>query len=660
MSIVLALALLAAGQSATDSTTVHAVVMAADATPLARARIAIQSAGRSSDPVLTDNDGRAEIVVPRAPYTLRIAKAGFAPREIRSSDILSVALEVTLLPASVLTGRVTDATGEPAVSVNVAIRRLEPREAPQPAEVRVDTDDLGEFRLGNLVAGRYALHTEQGFDLIGMFDHMTAGGATVSALEKMRLEMQAMRKVPPLSETVEVEVRPGDELAVALVHDRTSVTLPYAVVGGVITGVVLDEQGEPAEGMLMTLWQPEQNWATYVWPKGRTRRTDDRGRYRLFHIPAGQYLVSATNPADPPAVDPGDTRFLRTYFPDRTDIAEAWKIDVGRSQELSAIDMTVTEAHGSRVYGSVLNASGQPRGSVTMTSSYSAGAFALPPRFAIVATDGRFELRNVPPGNYVLHAVHGSTDDPLHVEVNEFAAQRVTVTAGDVGPLTLTTLPTSTLTGRIRLEGSNRSVGSGAFGLRAIPVDRDDAPPVRGLSPDSAIGSDWRFRMIGLLARSRIALARAPEGWWIKSAMIGGVDAAEDPVSFGAKEDSRDDVTIVLADNGATIAGRVVDDRKRALDVFNVVVFATDRTQWYEGSRYVKTAGPENDGSFRVASLAPGEYYVAATDYLDTDPTAEGMKTTDALNGLARSAERVTIGEGQRRIVDLRLVPAPR
>jgi hypothetical protein len=39
---------------------------------------------------------------------------------------------------------------------------------------------------------------------------------------------------------------------------------------------------------------------------------------------------------------------------------------------------------------------------------------------------------------------------------------------------------------------------------------------------------------------------------------------------FGAKQDSRDD-TIVLADNGATIAGRVVDDRKRALDVFNVV-----------------------------------------------------------------------------------------
>jgi hypothetical protein len=659
MSLVLALALLAAAHQGTDSTTVRAVVLAVDATPLARARITVQSAGRSSDPVLTDTDGGAEIVVPRAPYTLRIAKSGFAPREVRSSDISAVALEVTLLPASVLTGRVTDAMGEPAVSVNVAFRRLDPREAPQPAEVRVDTDDLGEFRLGNLVAGRYSLHTEQGFDLIGMFDHMPAVDS-LAALELMKREMQAQRKAPPLSQAVEVEVRPGEELSVTLVHDRPSVTLPYAVVGGVITGVVLDEQGEPAEGMLMTLWQPEQNWATYVWPKGRTRRTDDRGRYRLFHIPAGQYLVSASNPADPPAFDPGDMRFLRTYFPGRTDIAEAWKIDVGRSQERSGIDMTVTAAPGSRVYGSVLNASGQHRASVTLTSSHAAGAFALTPRSAVVAADGRFELRNVPPGNYVLQAVSGSTDDPLHVEVNEFTAQRVTVTSGDVGPLTLTTLPKSTLTGRIRLEGDNRSTDPGDFGLRAVPVDRDDAPSVRGLSPDSEIGSDWRFTMSGLLARSRIALARAPDGWWIKSAMIGGVDAAQDPVSFGTKEDSRDDVTIVLADNGATIAGRVLDDRKQALEAFNVVVFATDRTQWFEGSRYIRTAGPENGGGFRVASLAPGEYYVAATDYLDTDPTAEGMKTTDALSGLARSAERVTIGEGQRRLVDLRLVPATR
>jgi hypothetical protein len=660
MFIVLVLALLAAGQTTDDSTVVRAVVLAADDTPLARSRITLQSAGFTPDPVFTDSDGRAAIAVPRAAYTLRISKAGFAPREIRGSEVSSGTIEVTLLAAAVLTGRVTDAMGDAVVSVNVAIRRIEPREAPQPAEVRVDTDDLGEFRLGNLVAGRYALNTEQGFELTGGVEHLAAAGATPAMIEQMRREQQTPRQIPALSETVEVNVRSGEERGVDLVHGRPSVTLPYAVVGGTITGVVRDEQGEPAEGAVMTLWQPEQNWATYVWPKGRAQRTDDRGRYRLFHIPAGRYVVSATNPADAPSTVTEDVRFLRTYYPGTPDIAEASQIEVGRSQLLSSMDMTVANARGSRVYGSVVNASGQPRAIVMLTSSYAAGAFAIVPRFPTLTMNGQFEFQNVPPGNYVLQAVHGAVDDPLHLEVGEFTSQRVVVAGADVGPLVLSTFPTSTVTGRIRLEGSVQSVSPNDFGLRAVPVERDEAPPVRGLRPDSEIEPDGTFTMRGLIARSRIALARAPDGWWIKSAMIGGIDAAEDPVSFGAKEDSRDDVTIVLAHSGATIAGRVVDDRKRALDAYSVVVFSTNRNQWFDGSRYVRTAGPENDGGFRVASLAPGEYYVAATDYLETDPTADGMKTPEALNGLARSAERVSIGEGQRRIVDLRLVPAPR
>jgi hypothetical protein len=171
---------------------------------------------------------------------------------------------------------------------------------------------------------------------------------------------------------------------------------------------------------------------------------------------------------------------------------------------------------------------------------------------------------------------------------------------------------------------------------------------------------DWQFRISALSGRTRFGLTRAPRGWWLKSFRVGGVDAAVEPATFGEPGDSRDDVEIVLAATGASIAGRLAGQDRRSVEVYTVIAFSTDRDRWFGGSSYVTSTTSRSDGSFVVPTLPPGDYYVAAIEYSELDPTAEEVLQPDALAALASSAQRVTAGERETVRLDLRLLQLPR
>jgi len=71
------------------------------------------------------------------------------------------------------------------------------------------------------------------------------------------------------------------------VAENVDVTLAR---GGVITGKIIDAGGRPVleEQVFFSLTTPSR-----AFPNMRTIRTDDRGIYRAYGLPAGHYLVSA-------------------------------------------------------------------------------------------------------------------------------------------------------------------------------------------------------------------------------------------------------------------------------------------------------------------------------------------------------------------------------
>ena len=124
------------------------------------------------------------------------------------------------------------------------------------------TDEQGRFRITALPAGTYSITaTKTGF-VDGAFG-----------------QRRALRTGTP------VELADGQQ--------RADVDLKLSR-GGVITGRVLDEDGEPlARAMVSVLRQQYVRGEKQLTPAGADQ-SDDRGQFRVFGLPPGDYYVSAT------------------------------------------------------------------------------------------------------------------------------------------------------------------------------------------------------------------------------------------------------------------------------------------------------------------------------------------------------------------------------
>jgi hypothetical protein len=612
-----------------------------DSVPLPRSRVSVAAAGRTALPVLTDDDGRVELTGVPGAAELRVSKSGYAPATIRLAPRAAAPSEIRLVPAAVITGRVVDSSGQPAVRVAVRVRRVQASATP----ANVPTDDRGEFRVGQLASGQYELFTQG------------RGGE-------------------PMSDTVSVTLQAGEQIDIALTQLTPSVEFPFSE-GGAVSGTVVDEYGEPMEGLRVALLALGTTGVGHISPPAVTV---DRGRYRLYFVPPERYLLAVSGDAGP--VDEPDTRatvrlglgdtstspYLPVYYPGRLNPAEAVPLVVQRGIELNGMDLVAPSVRGVRVHGIVGPAGGPDPVQVFLRPAAGWTAGVIGPRSAIAGADGRFELRNVPPGEYTLQTLSPVVyDRPSTTTEFRFGAIPMTIGNEDVGPVTLTASSTSTIRGHITLEGGDERVSPADFFLAVLPVDRTASPEpqmTRGaiaIAPPAEPDDRWRFRISALAGLNRFGLARAPQGWWLKSVGIGGVNAAVDPADFGSTASSRDDVEIVLSRNGATITGRATaGSNGQPPDTYTVIAFPTDRDLWFADSPRVKTTTSRSDGGFIVSSLAPGDYLVAAVEFSEIDPNAEELLQADALAGLATTAERVTVGEGEQRRLELRLTPTPR
>jgi hypothetical protein len=100
------------------------------------------------------------------------------------------------------------------------------------------------------------------------------------------------------------------------------------------------------------------------------------------------------------------------------------------------------------------------------------------------------------------------------------------------------------------------------------------------------------------------------------------------------------------------IGGIVAERRGLPIPGTTVVVFAEDRRRWtLPLTRFVRTAVSNADGRYAIAGLPAGRYYAAAIPAV-----IEGKLTEpDDLEGLVPRASRFSLGEGERRTLDLRI-----
>jgi protocatechuate 3,4-dioxygenase beta subunit len=429
-----------------------------------------------------------------------------------------------------------------------------------------------------------------------------------------------------------------------------------------IQGVVVDENGEPLQGARVQALQVEyaSGRLTAV-PVGNERRTDDQGSYRIWGLPAGTYLLSAS--VDGLFRDGRGSRiaYAPMYYPGTPLITAASAIEL---RDDSTVNLAFTPIAMTQITGKARDHEGPLiGGTVRLVESRRAGTIAAAPRSAPIQADGSFLIRNIPSGDYVLH-VRG--DGPGRTGM--FATETVSVGSDPVDLLIRVSHGTS-LEGRTVLEGAQENTtcrtepfigpngaivpgacDNGRMSFTVTPVALDDrarseATMVFGWSTNEFFG-------LGLFGRLSFALrSAATEDWYLKSFTINGVDIADSGFDFGWQPATISDAEIVLSRNGASITGRRIDARAGGPGYF-VLVFSPQYERLPPLSRRMKFTRSATDGSFRIGGLPAGDYLVAAVPRLNTTE----WQNPELLRQLAPRAERITLTEGQNASVSVRLL----
>jgi hypothetical protein len=505
----------------------------------------------------------------------------------------------------VIRGRVVRAdTGEPLRRVQVRVDEWSTKDLGGPAATMTDAD--GRYELAQLPAGRYHLKARRG------------GYVEVAYGQRRPFE-----RGRPL------------ELGEGAVLKDIDFALPP---GGVVTGRIVDESGEAVAHVHVSLARRRYIDGARRLVAESGASTDDRGEFRIFGVPPGDYVIVAKFDT----LDFGSrdrVRYVPTYYPGTPVVSEAQRVTVGLGQEVPGITIALARAPTAIVRGVVRSSGRASPGLFTFVSARELGGAEAHDQIAtaITAGDGSFVLTGLLPGTYFVEA--RSTSE------SEFASTEVAVDGSDVAGVTLTLSKGATARGRIHFDTGSPPQGlrpSQVFVMPAL-VDREmdmgGGPPVTR--------DDWSFELHGLKGRGFIR-AGTMSDWQMKRVRREGVDVTDTPLDFASDIDG---LEIELTERLTTISGGVSDDGGSvALDA-TVIVFADDPGKWGPRSRFIESARPDQKGRFTIRGLPPGRYVAIAVGYLE--PGEE--RDPDLLDAWHKGARPFTLSEGESYALDLRL-----
>jgi protocatechuate 3,4-dioxygenase beta subunit len=522
------------------------------------------------------------------------------------------------------------------------------------ATIRLNSPELRENRLASTDAdGRYE------------FSQLPAGRYTINASK------------PAYVSWVYGQTRPytnGKPIVLAdnQVADNIDIRLPR---GAVVTGRVVDEFGEPvASANVRALRQQFVNGQRRLVSTSGMAQTNDIGEYRLFGLSPGQYVVSASVQAQTLVMPTTTGRletagertgFAATFYPATPDAASAQRLAVGTAQTLTGIDIALVPSRLASVSGFAVDSQSRPmaNGNVQLMQRGTGLAGGLSNFGGAIRPDGTFTVSNVPPGEYLVRGnamwvppAPGTAPGP-----QEFSVGYVTVNGDDVTGVRLVPIRPVSVTGRIVFDDPAAAQSIKASALRVtsqvLNVEDSFGFPSNGV-PDSTVHDDFTFELKTL--PSRISLrAFAPSlpggpngagGWQIKSIRANGADIIDSGVDLGSQGLSG--VEIEMTNRVQRLSGAVTNAKGEPIKDYAVAVFPQDRARWIASlNRYFAVLRPSDDGTFKVQTLPPGEYYAIALEAVDLSDWAD----PDALEGLSRLATPFALTPGDTRTLELRL-----
>ena len=433
-----------------------------------------------------------------------------------------------------------------------------------------------------------------------------------------------------------------------------------------ITGRVFDETGDPISGVRVFAMRSvyfEGKRRLVPVANGPLALTDDAGQYRILGLAPGNYFVMA-DLRETWTVTEGDTEqvmgYAPTYFPGATGVTDARRVTVGIGQEASNTDFALIPGRAVSVSGMAVDSQGRP----LVGRQMGLGQEWRGPGFgmmfqngsgATVAADGTFTMKSVAPGPYTVSV--RSAIDVNGATVQETASLPIIVSDAPIDNVMLQTSSGWSVSGQITTDtGAAPAVPNERVQIapRAVTGGVSPLGPGPGNSDSGRVKEDWTFTVTGVFGAARLR-ATLPDGWAMTSILHDGRDVTDTAFELKSGE-VLSGVQVVLTNRVNGIGGQVVDDKGTPLADGTIMVFATDSEKWSEDSRFVRSARPDQQGSYQIRGLPPGAYLAVAIDYVE-----DGMwNDPEYLESIRRYGQKVTLGEADAQTMTLKLMsPTP-
>jgi len=368
---------------------------------------------------------------------------------------------------------------------------------------------------------------------------------------------------------------------------------------GVISGRIVDEDGEPVRGVTIQAMQ-------YAFPTGSRRlerkasaTTNDRGQYRLLELKPGRYVIMAylhTNPPAPPgphtvSLIPAEG-FPAVYYPGAADANQATPVMVGPAADLAGYDIHFTRVATHSVRGEVSEEASSRRREV-MVAPCQGEAVDLNTAFSVRA-EKTFEIDGLTSGLYCLAV-------PRNGGVLTGVDAKVQVGDRDVDHLTVPIPAPADVRGSVRLNASQETK------LPSLRASLNN-PFMPGLLVGSApVRADGSFLLETIPAGSYGFRLNPMGTLYIESVKSGDHELTNGllpvPTPGG-------DVSIVLGTDGGQVSGSVLDSEGKPGD--HIVITLAPRGDRSGRPDLVRISSTGADATFQITNVAPGDYNVYA------------------------------------------------
>jgi protocatechuate 3,4-dioxygenase beta subunit len=562
-------------------------------------------------------------------------------------------------------------TGESLAQAQVTLVRTD-RTSSTAGPTSTWTDGNGKFRFADLAPGMYRLFAARnGFGSQEYGQRTASGKGTVLQIaEGQVLKSIALRLIP----------------------------------GAVLSGRIADAAGQSLPMANVTLWRSSYDeQGKRRWIVVKSTKSDDRGEYRLFWIPAGRYFLSAApepsladsiagmeigfagfggfggerpSPNDPEMVAQMirsqavvSAGHVATYHPSTVDISRASAIDVKPGDELAGLDVQMDPQPVFRIRGHLFDEKGQPPSSAHVAIGPRTPDGGSSKNATYTAASGLFEIRDVVAGSYLLSAVSGDMSglmmmgiaqigDPSNPAVRQalslasqmpvpLTANQSVEVSSDIDNVVLRFKPGFSVQGQVTVSGMT-SVEA-LPGAAALRVGLEAGPTAGDFVLPATVAANGTFTVKGLSGDAYRVYAELPPNTYIKSARLGSADVLDQAAIIN--EPGVEILRIEISPNPGAVEGTIRDAESNPVESIQAVLIPNNR----ERHDLYKVAISEPGGHFKFSSIAPGAYKLFAWEDLESNAWFD----PEILEKYDRQGTAVTVSESQTNQIDLRMIRAP-